>query len=112
MVEINLSKEFLDEFAKIEKKAEKGNGDAAYIMKIINRGIVKLSADYECGQRIPRDLWPEYYVRKYDVSNLWRLRLDDSWRMIYTMRGDQIRVVAMVLECMDHKDYNKRFGYR
>jgi len=31
--------------------------------------------------------------------------------MIYTIIGEQIRIIAVILEVMDHKEYNKRFGY-
>ena len=112
MVEIKLSEEFLEDFSRIEKRAEGGNGEAAYLLKIMNKGIAKLSSNHESGQRIQRPLWPDYYKRKYDVTNLWRLRLDDCWRMIYTMRGDQICIFAMILDVLDHKIYDRRFGYR
>ena len=94
---------------KIE--AKKGIGEAEYILKLIDKGIAKLVENHETGQKIPKNLWPKYYVQKYAINNLWRLRLDDSWRMIYTVIGEQVRIVAVILEVMDHKDYEKKFGY-
>lgn len=112
MTTIKLSQDFLEEFNKIEKKAEEGSGDAEYIIKIINKGISKLSEDPEVGQQVPRKLWPEYYSVRYGINNLWRLRLDNSWRLIYTLGKEDIEIFCIVLEAMDHKKYDKRFGYK
>jgi len=32
--------------------------------------------------------------------------------MLYTIKGDQIEIVCFVLDIIDHKEYNKKFGYR
>jgi len=112
MTEIQMSKEFAKEFAKLQRRAEKGDGEAEYILKLIDKGIAKLIEDYNTGEKIQKKLFPEYYKDKYGISNLWRLRLDDNWRMIYTVIGERVRIVAVVLEVLGHKKYNRRFGYK
>ena len=112
MAEINLSQEFAAEFSELQKRRERGDGEAEYLLKLIDKGIAKLAENHECGQKIQKSLWPKYYVNKYGISNLWRLRLDDYWRMIYTVIGEQIRIVAVILEVLGHKEYDKRFGYK
>lgn len=112
MTEIQLSQEFSNEFMKLQKRAEKGQGEAEHLLKLIEKGIAKLVENYEAGQKIRKKLWPKYYIEKYGVNNLWRLRLDDYWRMIYTLIGEQVRIVAVILEVLDHKEYDKRFGYK
>jgi mRNA-degrading endonuclease RelE of RelBE toxin-antitoxin system len=112
MTQIQLSREFSSELSALEKRREKGDGDASYLLKLIDKGVEKLSDDYECGQKIQKRLWPRYYVAKYGISNLWRLRLDGYWRMIYTVTGDHVRIVAVILEVLDHREYDKRFGYK
>lgn len=112
MTTIRLSQDFLKDFTRLEKRLEKGSGDAEYIIRIINRGMTRLSENHEAGQKIPRKLWPEYYISKYEINNLWRLRLDDSWRMIYTLGKEGIEIFCIVLDVIDHKKYNKRFGYK
>jgi hypothetical protein len=107
-----MSEEFAREFADLHKRSERGDGDAEYLLRIIDRGIAKLIEDYTAGQKIQKKLFPDYYVKRYGVRNLWRLRLDDHWRMIYTVVGEKVRIVAVVLEVLDHKKYNKRFGYK
>ncbi len=113
MAEIYQSQEFLVEYENLKRRKAEGQGEAEYLLKIIESGIEKLKQNHEAGQKIPRQLWPKYYSQKYDVNNLWRLQLDDFWRMIYTLtREEQVELVAVILEVMDHNDYNKRFGYR
>ncbi len=48
----------------------------------------------------------------YNVKNLWRVELTDYWRMLYTIKGDQIEIICFVLDILNHKDYNKKFGYK
>ena len=112
MTEIQLSQEFAKEFANLQKRVEKGEGEAEYLLKLIDKGIARLVENYESGQKIQKKLWPRYYVRKYGINNLWRLRLDNYWRMIYTVIGERVRIVAIILEVLDHKEYNKKFGYK
>jgi Txe/YoeB family toxin of Txe-Axe toxin-antitoxin module len=80
------------------------------IYKAINHAIDTLKADPECGIKIPRNLIPERY-EKYDVDNLWKIDLPRAWRLIYTLKGDEIAILAIILEWMDHKNYERRFGY-
>ena len=107
MIEILLSQEFSKEFANIQKRAEIGQGEAQYLLKLIEKGIAKLVENHKAGQKIQKNLWPKYYIQKYGISNLCRLRLDDFWRMVYTVTGEQVRIVAVILEVLDHKEYDK-----
>ena len=66
----------------------------------------------EAGKRIPKRLIPREYVTKYGVTNLWKLNLDRYWRMIYTIVGDEIQLVTIVIEILNHKKYDRKFGYR
>jgi len=42
MTEIQLSPEFSKEFMKLQKRAEKGQGEAEHLLKLIEKGIAKL----------------------------------------------------------------------
>ena len=112
MTEIHLSQDFSKEFSIIQRRAERGEGEAKYLLKIIEKGLAKLIDDYQAGQKIQRRFWPRYYEAKHGINNLWRLRLDDFWRLIYTLAGDRVSIVAVVLEVLNHKDYDRRFGYK
>ena len=49
---------------------------------------------------------------KYGVTHLWKLNLDRYWRMIYTIVGDEVRLVSIIIEVLNHKKYDRKFGYR
>lgn len=66
----------------------------------------------EYGFHIQKDRIPKEYVIKYDVNNLWKVNLSGAWRMIYTIRGSEVDIIALILDLMDHKDYNNKFGYK
>jgi len=112
MAVIVFSEEFGKEFSAIQSKADKGDGEAKHIVDLINKGVAKLYKNHEAGQKIRRSLWPATYSNKYSIDNLWRLRLDNSWRMLYTLRKERIEIRALVLDAMDHRRYDRMFGYR
>ncbi|MBU0627749.1 MAG: hypothetical protein KKC75_01045 [Nanoarchaeota archaeon] len=64
-----------------------------------------------CGIQIPKRLIPEEYIKRYDVHNLWKYNLPDAWRLIYSIENQEILVVSIVLDWMDHKAYEKKFKY-
>jgi mRNA-degrading endonuclease RelE of RelBE toxin-antitoxin system len=112
LYEVRFSREFSEEYSKLKKRAESGRGEARYLVKIIDKGIAKLKRDREAGKRIPRRLIPRGYAVKYGVTNLWKLNLDRYWRMIYTIVGDEVRLVSIIIEVLNHKKYDIKFGYR
>jgi len=54
------------------------------------------------------------YINKYQITNLFKVELPNFWRMLYTLEdGDtKIEVIAFVLDLVNHKTYNKKFGYK
>ncbi|HLD56861.1 MAG TPA: hypothetical protein VJA47_01050 [archaeon] len=90
----------------------KANSEEMQLLKSIKNKIeiLKLNPDY--GDNIPKRLIPKEYVEKYNVTTLFRLEIAHYWRMLYTIRGDQIEIVCFILDMIDHKTYNKKFGYK
>jgi hypothetical protein len=72
--------------------------------------LIKSNPAY--GDKIPRKRWPKELIERYNLTNLWRVELTNYWRMLYTLRGDRIEVLCFVVELLDHKRYDKLFGYR
>ena len=61
----------------------------------------------------------ESFFQKYGYNEL--LPLDNcfccdltrtEWRMLYTIRGDELEIVCFILDFVDHPTYNKIFGYK
>jgi len=77
--------------------------------------LVKAFKDIEknafCGIQIPKRLIPKEYLKKYNVHNLWKYNLPNAWRLIYSIESKEIIVISIILEWMNHKEYNRRFNY-
>lgn len=90
---------------------KQGKFEEKQLFEFINKVIDDLKENPFCGVRIPKELWPKEYIKKYEVTNLWKYNLPNSWRLIYTIIGNEVKIVSMILEWMNHKDYEKRFHY-
>jgi len=78
------------------------------LLKSIKQKIEFIKANPFYGDNIAKKLIP----KGYNVTNLWRVELTNFWRMLYTIKGDQIEIVCFVLDIMDHPKYDKKFGYK
>ena len=101
-------------FADEEVKKEYDNLEKfdPKLYKFISRALDDLKREPDCGIHIPKKLIPKIYVQEYGINNLWKYDLPGGWRLIYSLAGSEVEVVAIVLEWFDHKNYEKRFGYR
>jgi hypothetical protein len=63
------------------------------------------------GDRVVRSKFPKCYVQKHGVSNLYKFNLDSGNRLVYTLVAEERGVAVVVLEILDHKKYEERFGY-
>ena len=81
------------------------------LYKWISRAIDDLENNAFCGVQVHKKLIPKIYFDKYGIDNLWKYDLPSGWRLIYSVAKEKIFVVSLILEWMDHKTYEKRFGY-
>ena len=88
-----------------ESRAEKR------LYKWICRALGDLEENAFCGIQISKRLIPRVYLEKYDIDNLWKYDLPGAWRLLYSVKDGEIRVLSIILEWMSHKDYDRRFGY-
>ena len=104
-----------EEFEKLNKivgeELSKGitNSEHQQLLKSIKQKIELIKVNHQYGAQVPKAL-----VNKsgYPVDNLWVADLTGYWRMLYTLKGSQIEILCFVLEIIDHKHYDKIFGYR
>ena len=82
------------------------------MLNSIKRKIELLKANPEYGIHIPKNRIPKEYVRDYDVNNLWKINLSGAWRMIYTIRGSEVEIISLILDIMNHRNYEKKFKYK
>src|SRR3989338_8560587 len=81
------------------------------LKKHIRRAIEEIKENAFVGIRIPKRLFPGEYVVKYNVTNLWKYDLPNGWRLIYTIKEDEIMILNVILEWFNHKEYERRFKY-
>ncbi len=92
-------------------KEGKNNTEEIQLLKSIKQKTDFVKANPFYGNNIPKKLIPKEYIIKYKVKNLWRVELIHYWRMLYTIKGDQIEIICFILDIIDHDEYNKKFGY-
>ena len=90
---------------------ERGKFEEKQLFNFIKRAIDDLRTNPFCGIRIPKRLWPKEYIIKYQITNLWKYNLPNYWRLTYSVFGDEIKIVSMILEWFNHKEYERRFNY-
>lgn len=93
-----------DAFERLEKEDRRLYGS-------LNRAIDNLKENPLCGIHIPKRLIPRIYIQKYGINNLWKYNLPGAWRLMYSLAGSEVDIVAILLEWLPHKAYERRFKY-
>lgn len=70
-----------------------------------------LENDQIIGDAIPFDRWPKKFRKEFEC--LYRVRLSDSDRLLYTIAVDTQtnQKIALLIKIMPHKEYDKLFKY-
>ena len=82
------------------------------LLRAIDREINNLKIDPQKGLPIKRSYISKQAVQRYGTNKLWKIELVGFWRMIYTLTGDEVKIVTFILEIMGHEKYDKIFGWR
>ncbi len=77
----------------------------------INKALDDLEENAFCGIQIQKKLIPKTYIDKYGIDNLWKYDLPKGWRLIYSVSNNEVSVLSIILEWMNHKNYERRFKY-
>jgi len=100
--------EELNQMVGEQKARGETNSEEMKILKSIKQKVEILKTNPTYGDKIPKKLIP----KDLDVSNLFRISLTGYWRMLYSLEGNRVEVIAFVLYIVDHPTYDKMFGYR
>jgi Txe/YoeB family toxin of Txe-Axe toxin-antitoxin module len=104
--------QFADEkVKKAFEELENAKGDEKQLYEWLVRAFNDIEENAFCGIQIPKKLMPKEYIQKYRIHNLWKYNLPNAWRLLYSVEKDEVIVISIVLEWIDHKDYERRFGY-
>jgi len=115
---VEFSEEANAEYAELQKQVileqhqGKQNSFNMQLLKAIEREKNNLKINPQYGTHIPRKNIPKQANARYGTDRLWKIELVGYWRLIYTITGDEVKIITFVLEFMDHKKYDKVFGYK
>jgi len=84
---------------------------SSYLRQIVDKALDVLKENMFAGQLIEKKKFPKIYVQKYGITNLYKYDMDRSHRLTYTLVADESGIAVVVLEILNHKEYEKRFGY-
>jgi len=90
---------------KVQKAFEKL--DDLNLKRFLERAFKDIEANLFCGIQIPKKQIPKEYIIKFDIYNVWKYNLPNSWRLIYSIKGGEIIILTIILEWMDHKEYER-----
>lgn len=89
----------------------KSTSDEKKLYEWLIRAFKNIEQNAFCGIQIPKRLISKDYQKKYNINNLWKYNLPNAWRLLYSIENQEIIVVSIILDWMDHKTYEKKFKY-
>ncbi len=100
---------FADEKLKEAFKSLKDSNMKFY--NELNKAFEEISENIYRGRNVKKKLIPKTLIQKYNINNLWVYNLSSGWRLIYSAGNNEIEVLAIILDWMSHKDYEKLFKF-
>ncbi|MDG6249867.1 hypothetical protein [Methanocalculus sp.] len=104
---------FVDEKVReaFEALGDSRKAEDRQLAALLDRAIDRIAENAFCGVQVPKYLIPKEYHRNYGpLNNLWKYNLSRNWRLLYTVASDG-DTIAVIIEWMDHTEYDRRFGY-
>lgn len=117
-VRVILSEEATEEYNELNRivgeELQRGVESSVHqsILRSINRVKGWLKDNPQVGEQLQKKIIPPRYIQKYGATNIWRVDLSNYWRLIYTIQSTEVEIIDFVLNIVDHKRYDKIFGYR
>jgi len=98
-----------DDFRRCVKKHTKKNsvlfGEVCQLKQELLQNRIK-------GEKVPKDRWPQDYVQKWGLTNLFKCDLRQGYRATYTLQFEGGGTAVILLELLSHDQYEQRFGYK
>jgi len=105
-IRIRLLGEAINDYSELKERKDK---QARILLNSIDKVKERLKINPQFGDSIKKDLIPKEYK---EYGNLYRVELSNFWRLLYTIKGNEVEIIAFVLAIIDHEEYNKKFGYK
>jgi hypothetical protein len=80
--------------------------------KALIKAIKDIQENCYCGRNVKKNLIPRIFIEKHGLNNLWIYNLPSAWRMLYSLTNSgNVELIAVVLDWMNHKDYERLFKF-
>lgn len=100
---------YVDE--RVKKSLEKLKQKDSQLYEHFLNALRNIKEDPVCGIKIPLKLIPKSWKKKYKINNLYKYNLPNAWRLLYSLAGNKVEIIAIILGCYNHKDYERIFNY-
>lgn len=118
IIKVIFSKEADEQYKELNKivgeeiKKEIKKSEHQTLLRSLERVKDLIKDNIFIGTQIPKKFIPKKYISLYGINNLFKIDLSGYWRLLYSVKGNKIEIVAFVLDFIDHDRYNKIFGYK
>jgi len=108
---VRLREQALEEYNKLKEAVKQENAKGVSssenitLLRSIEQKIEWLKENPLVGEVVKKKDIP----KELDVDNLFKLRLAQYWRMLYTIRRKEIEIFCFILVIEPHPKYDKRF---
>jgi len=109
MIKLILSPKANDTFLKLKKSNKKIEKS---IFKSIYKKLELIKEDPKIGESIKKKLIPKEYVEEYGITVLYKIRLANYWRLLYTIKDNELEIIAIIIDIFDHNKYNEIFEFK
>ena len=96
---------------KIKKELEKLKEKDTNFYEHIANALRNIQEDPVCGIKISQKLIPKEWIKRFGINNLYKYNLPNAWRLFYSLIGNEVELIAIVLRFMNHKEYERMFHY-
>jgi Txe/YoeB family toxin of Txe-Axe toxin-antitoxin module len=96
---------------ELKKSFEELENSDSRLYKEINKALNDICQNSFCGRNVKKELIPKKLKQEYGIDNLWIYNLRKDWRLLYSIGRDEIDLLAVILNWMNHKEYDKLFKF-
>jgi Txe/YoeB family toxin of Txe-Axe toxin-antitoxin module len=100
---------FVDE--ELKRACESLKTENPRLHKEITNALDSIKQNVFFGRNVKKELIPKELIKKHNINNVWIYNLRKDWRLIYSVTGTRVDILAIILDWMNHKDYERLFGF-
>lgn len=105
-ISIRLIGRAINDYEDLVKRNDK---QSKILLNSIEKIKQRLKLNPQYGNPIAKNKTPKEF---HKFGNIYRVELSTFWRLLYTIKGNEVEIIVFILIICDHREYNKIFGYK